>query len=378
MKHVLVNAANLTGAGARAIGISLIPELALARPDWRFTVLAPALPQFHCLALPENTVLRPAARSAGMANAARRMAELLVTVPQSARRANADVCLTMGDLSPVGLPCPSVLFVQQAMLVYQDRELAGQAAWPWWKRRMMQGYFAATAAIPGLIIVQTAVMGERLCRRYGIPPGRVRVVQQPVPQGLRDALADAVPCPAMARCPKPIKLLFLAGGYRHKNHAVLPAVASAIRQRGLADRVQVFTTTDQTAGAGARAPADGDIITNLDPLSGPEVAGALRAATALFLPTLVESYGLIYLEAMTAGLPILTSDRDFAREMCGELALYFDPLDAGSIVDAIERLGRVAADRCLRERLVARSRQFPQHWRQVAATFIQALREVAR
>ena len=54
------------------------------------------------------------------------------------------------------------------------------------------------------------------------------------------------------------------------------------------------------------------------------------------MPTLVESFGLIYLEALMFRLPILTSDRDFAHWMCRDLALYFDPMDPVSIVNTIE------------------------------------------
>ena len=63
---------------------------------------------------------------------------------------------------------------------------------------------------------------------------------------------------------------------------------------------------------------------------------ACKSSSALFLPTLVESFGLIYLEAMKYGCPIITSDRDFSRWICGDLAMYFDPMDAISIANTIE------------------------------------------
>jgi glycosyltransferase involved in cell wall biosynthesis len=41
---------------------------------------------------------------------------------------------------------------------------------------------------------------------------------------------------------------------------------------------------------------------------------------------------------MHLGCPILTSDLDFARYICGDAAIYFDPWDIGSMKNAILRL----------------------------------------
>ncbi len=55
----------------------------------------------------------------------------------------------------------------------------------------------------------------------------------------------------------------------------------------------------------------------------------------MFLPTLLECFSASYAEAMKMGLPILTSDLKFAREVCGDAALYFDPVDARDIAKKI-------------------------------------------
>ncbi len=62
------------------------------------------------------------------------------------------------------------------------------------------------------------------------------------------------------------------------------------------------------------------------------------ACNALLLPTLLESFSGTYLEAMHFGRPILTSNLDFARDVCDDAALYFDPWDPVAIKDAILKL----------------------------------------
>jgi glycosyltransferase involved in cell wall biosynthesis len=63
-----------------------------------------------------------------------------------------------------------------------------------------------------------------------------------------------------------------------------------------------------------------------------------HACDVMFLPTLLESFSGTYLEAMHLETPILTSDRDFAREICGDAAHYIDPLSPESMTDGILRL----------------------------------------
>lgn len=55
----------------------------------------------------------------------------------------------------------------------------------------------------------------------------------------------------------------------------------------------------------------------------------------MFLPTLLECFSASYPEAMKMGLPILTSDLGFAKEVCRDAALYFDPVDAKDIARKI-------------------------------------------
>ena len=47
--------------------------------------------------------------------------------------------------------------------------------------------------------------------------------------------------------------------------------------------------------------------------------------------------------------PIITTDLDFAHDICGDAALYYNPLDA---VDAASKIARLTADEGLRSRLI--------------------------
>jgi len=180
------------------------------------------------------------------------------------------------------------------------------------------------------IFVQTPVMASAFGYiRHQIRSGSLR--SQTVPSHIRDcptghSLSDL---PKLANG-KPFRLLFLAAGHEHKNHGILPAVARELDRRGLAESVHIFVTLDPSAGKHehnilSELSSFGHCISNLGRLPAEEVPRAFPNFERTFLPTLAESFGLIYLESMACGRPILTSDRDFARWMCGDLAFYFDP-----------------------------------------------------
>lgn len=82
---------------------------------------------------------------------------------------------------------------------------------------------------------------------------------------------------------------------------------------------------------------------------------ALYNAAQLFaFPSLAEGFGIPPLEAMACGTPVIASRASSLPEVLGQAALYFDPLDTGSMARAIIR---GLSDASLRERLSKIGRQ---------------------
>lgn len=61
-------------------------------------------------------------------------------------------------------------------------------------------------------------------------------------------------------------------------------------------------------------------------------------SNAIICASLVESSTAVFPETFLANRPLLVSDRPFAKELCEDAALYFDPLDEKSIANAILEL----------------------------------------
>lgn len=83
-------------------------------------------------------------------------------------------------------------------------------------------------------------------------------------------------------------------------------------------------------------------------LDDEELNRLLSGAVAMAYPSLYEGFGLPVLEAMSLGVPVLTSDVGATKEISGGAALLVDPLDIASIRDGLRRLLR---DTTLRQRL---------------------------
>jgi glycosyltransferase involved in cell wall biosynthesis len=83
------------------------------------------------------------------------------------------------------------------------------------------------------------------------------------------------------------------------------------------------------------------------------LATAYANATAFVYPSLYEGFGLPPLEAMSAGCPVLSSNRSSLPEVIGNAALLFDPQDKEALADALEK---IAESDELRDELIERGR----------------------
>jgi len=95
-------------------------------------------------------------------------------------------------------------------------------------------------------------------------------------------------------------------------------------------------------------------VIDLGPVDDAALKALYRNALALVFPSTYEGFGLPPLEAMAAGCPVAASTAPALREVCGDAALFFDPLSPDAIAQALRRL---ADEPNLRVELVERGRR---------------------
>ncbi|MBN1359633.1 MAG: glycosyltransferase [Sedimentisphaerales bacterium] len=233
-----------------------------------------------------------------------------------------------------------------------------------------------------LVYCQTRTMAQRLQRAFSTAKA-IKLLPNCVPGDALRAPGD-IPIPGqLAPYSQKCCLICLTRYYAHKNLEFIVETFDAYRE-SLRDVVVFLTISAKQAPQARRLLRRvarlglSDQIVNLGPLGQTEIPAFFRHCHALLFPTRLESFSTTYLEAMFCGLPILTSDLDFAHDVCGPAALYFDPWSPTSMKQAILQF---AGDVALRARLadLGRQRLASNHgrsWEDIAGTLVSDLREL--
>lgn len=134
------------------------------------------------------------------------------------------------------------------------------------------------------------------------------------------------------REPNEIRLVTITKNHPHKNLKIIQQLIPEITKRDI--NIKFYVTIDNKSYHSLFSNFK-EFVINVGPISTYECPSLYHQCDALFLPTLLESFTASYPEAMKVEIPILTSDLPFARDICQDAAVYFDPLDVNDIISKI-------------------------------------------
>lgn len=228
--------------------------------------------------------------------------------------------LTLGDLP--------VRTVRRQIVVVQTPHLVDSGSHAF-KYRVMRAIFRANLPYVAGIVVQTDVMRHAILASYGMDAEMVHVIPQPPPEWVADVrwrrhgrVDDG----------KGLSLFYPAADYPHKNHGLLTKTARLDGWTGLVDDLLLTIAPERNP-----APAV-PWIHCVGRLGAEAVLQQYARADALLFLSTHESYGFPLVEAMYLGLPVLCPDLAYARTLCGEGAIYFNPADPASLLAAVADL----------------------------------------
>jgi glycosyltransferase involved in cell wall biosynthesis len=264
-------------------------------------------------------------------------------LPRLLRRRQAALVHVTNCFLPLRRPCPGVVTVH---------DLAFEA-WPddfsrvtGTKYRLIAPRATRSAE---LVICPSEFTRRDLRERYGVDPSKVRVIPE----------APALPL-AASEAPSPAGS---AGAYvlavgdlrRKKNVAVLVrAHAELWRQRAIPHRL-VLAGLDAGEGSRLRELA-GDAPVELSGyVPDPTLDTLIRGADLLVNPSAYEGFGLVLLEAMARGTPVLAARAGALPETGGDAAAYFDPAEPDGLRSM---LGELLHDPGRRDAMAARGREW--------------------
>jgi glycosyltransferase involved in cell wall biosynthesis len=164
---------------------------------------------------------------------------------------------------------------------------------------------------------------------------------------------------SVARFPvdEQVQILCLSTYYCHKNLEIIPDVVLEIEKlrpeldfkftvtlpEARSEVQKIFEHAEKIGVAGR--------INNLGRVSVSEIPALYAQSHMTFLPSVLEVFSAVYPESLCTGVPLVTTDLRFARDVCQDAAAYFEPTNA---ISAAEQVVRLAEDREYWERISER------------------------
>jgi glycosyltransferase involved in cell wall biosynthesis len=241
-------------------------------------------------------------------------------LPLALRRSRAAVVHAPNCFLPLARPCPGVVTIHDLAFEEWPDDFAFATGV---KFRVLTRLAARSAQ---RIICPSRFTADDVCRRYGVDPGTVRVIAE------APALAVGPPrSPAETAVGSPY--ILAVGDLRAKKNlgALVRAVAALRRAPGIPHRL-VLAGVDAGEGPGLAALGGGDGAVTLTGYVDDTALDRLLAGAALLVhPSLYEGFGLVVLEAMARGTPVLAARATALPETGGDAAAYFDPSDPADL-----------------------------------------------
>lgn len=354
-KRLLIHAANLSGYGAQQVVVSLLDALA-------------ALGSLHgsVIEITEVVAEKAAAWQAAGAevhfcrrvlpNSVSRLGECLFARRERRLYSHG---LVLGDVPLPGVQRQTVL-VHQSNLISRDLNAYSVRAF---RYQVLRWVFRRNIRFANTFVMQTAVMQQQMVETYPALNGRSVVMPQPAPNWLsKRVLARRVQVKG-----QPLRLFYPAAGYSYKNHVLLKSM-----DRGAPRAQPIELTVTLKPDEQARLGLPGGWLRNVGKVEPSECLKIYEQSDALFFPSLLESYGLPLVEAMVLGLPVVCSDLPYARWLCEEQAIYFDPSSPTAAWQAILELQRRLGSGWQPDWTQALSK-LPKDWNEVARRFLEVM-----
>ena len=133
------------------------------------------------------------------------------------------------------------------------------------------------------------------------------------------------------------KFLTISANYPHKNLEILKKVVPILLDKYPNFKFNFYLTVTEE-DFGFLPTKSKECITFLGKVSINQCPNLYSQCDFLFLPTLLECFSASYCEAMVMKKPILTSNLSFAKGICKDSAVYFDPMNPENIADVMYEL----------------------------------------
>jgi glycosyltransferase involved in cell wall biosynthesis len=271
---------------------------------------------------------------------------------------------------PLLRPCPGVVTINDLAFETWPEDFAPRT------RAKFKLIARLAARSAQRIICPSQYTATDVCRRYRVDPGKVRVIPDAPAVAVRDRRdRDASPNPHGP-------YLLAVGDLRRKKNlgALVTAFVRAREADGLPHRL-VLAGVDCGEGprlrqlAGEAGAAGGAPVELAGYVNDERLDELLAGAELVVHPSLYEGFGLVVLESMARGTPVLAARATALPDTGGDAAAYFAPEDPSDLERQLRSLlGDGARLEALSERGRRRAAEFS--WERTARETASVYREL--
>ena len=335
MNKILINGINNSSAGGKTVLLNFVKEFSRHENSFRVIILVSKLIENEVKKFISNTkielivVKKP--------NKLESLNWYLFEIPKIIKLKKIDLVLNFGDVPILTKSANQIFYFDWPHAIYPESVVWERfSRITWISKKIKLFIFKSLFKYIDHLIAQTNTAVNRLKLFY--PKSQYTVLNNPVSR--------------FSNKEEPVNisfeksnyyLFFLTRYYEHKNLESIIPLAKTIKKNG--DNTKILITIENNHGYGAKKLLNeitlnklNDIIINLGEVSLGQVIFLYKRIDALFMPTLLESFSGTYIESMYFEKPILTSNIDFAREICGDGAIYFNPFKTKEQLDAIKTI----------------------------------------
>ena len=236
-------------------------------------------------------------------------------LPVAAR--NADVLHVTNCFLPPLRFCPGVVTIHDLAFEDHPEDFARATALKYRK------WTPRAARSAQAVITPSAFTRDDVSERYEVDPEKIHVI------------AEAPALPSSDAEPPPGPYILGVGDLRKKkNWTALAGAYASLRADGLEHRLIIAGLDSGGADAitAAAAPHPVELPGYVDDR---QLDALIRGASLLVHPSLYEGYGLVLVEAMARGVPVVAAGATALPETAAGAAVLFDPRDVNALVTAI-------------------------------------------
>lgn len=276
-------------------------------------------------------------------------------------RLKPDVLFSSANFGLLSCPVPQVLLIREGGLFdpfYLANCTPAQGVASAMQREVRRRLILASARRSDRVVTPTAAMRDLLLQWAPDLQGRIIVN----PYGtMSDAFSPPTGTPRSWRADGCLRLLYVSVYYPHKQPDMVCRAVEQLQDAGIHAHATVTMDIAETRDFKGSAY---DRLIMTDVLARDQVSlgrqpydtlpRLYREHDVFVFPSISETFGHPMAEAMACGVPVVAADTPVNREVCGDAALYFEPLSMASLMECLRRLD---SDAALRVMLTSKGRQ---------------------